>query len=155
MLGAPDIRSGFTLGYATLAVALLSFPALTALFIEAPLMMLADRIGRRRVAIAGFIVFGLAGFGAACSQTGWQLALALAVSANAGGVALGVSQASMMDADPDRRELWMTRWTLFGSLGDLAAPALLALLAACSLGWRAGFVVVGVAALACAIVAWR
>jgi Na+/melibiose symporter-like transporter len=48
-----------------------------------------------------------------------------------------------MDAHPERREQLMTRWVLFGSLGDLATPALFALLALWSFGWRAAFLVAG------------
>jgi FSR family fosmidomycin resistance protein-like MFS transporter len=149
-LGAPDVRAGFGLGFTALAVAVLAGPALTALVVEAPLFLVADRIGRRRLAVLGFLVAGSAGALAGLAPTPALFAIALAVAAPAGGCALGLVQAAQMDADPERRELWMTRWTLGGALGDLASPALLAGVAAAGLGWRAAFVIAGAGALALA-----
>jgi fucose permease len=56
-----------------------------------------------------------------------------------------VAQATLMDADPAGRERWMTRWTLSGSLGDLATPLLFAALAGIGFGWRVAFVASAVA----------
>jgi FSR family fosmidomycin resistance protein-like MFS transporter len=57
----------------------------------------------------------------------------------ASGAFVSLSQASLMDLEPERREHNMARWTLAGSVGAAAGPFLLALFVWSGLGWRALF----------------
>jgi fucose permease len=83
------------------------------------------------------------------------LAAAVSLAAVSAGCGVGLAQAVLVDASPHERERVMHRWTLMGVAGDLAAPALMAGLAALALGWRAGYVAVGVAILAVAVLMIR
>ncbi|HEY8520315.1 MAG TPA: MFS transporter [Gammaproteobacteria bacterium] len=152
-LAAADIRAGLGVGHGTVAAVVLSVPLLLSWLVEPPLLLAATRVGRRRMAAAGFAVMALGALGAAAAGSSWQLALCLACSAAAGGVALALLEAAIMDAAPAERELWATRWTLGGTLGDLAAPGLLALAACLGVGWRGAFVAAAAlaAGAACAL----
>ncbi len=87
---------------------------------------LADRWGRKRLVMGGFVVFGLASIGAAASATAVQLILARA--------ALGIGAAMMMAAtvaiirnvfvDQRERALALGLWTSANSVGAALGPVL-------------------------------
>jgi FSR family fosmidomycin resistance protein-like MFS transporter len=56
------------------------------------------------------------------------------------GAFVSMSQASLMDLDPARRESNMARWTFAGSLGVVIGPVLLAGAAWIGFGWRGMFI---------------
>lgn len=95
---------------------------------------LADRWGRKRLVLGGFVVFGLASVGAAASATAVQLILARA--------ALGIGAAMMMAAtvaiirnvfvDQRERALALGLWTSANSVGAALGPVLGGLLLKCS-----------------------
>ncbi|HEX6999442.1 MAG TPA: MFS transporter [Gammaproteobacteria bacterium] len=152
-LAAADVRDGLGVGYGAVAAVVLSLPLLLSWLVEPPLLLAAKRVGRRRMAAAGFAVMALGNLAAAAAGSAWQLALSLACAAAAGGVALSLVETALMDAAPAERERWMTRWTIGGALGDLAAPGVLALAAFAGVGWRGAFVAAAVlaAGAACAL----
>lgn len=138
-VGAPGIRSEFGLDYTAVAGFLLVIPGLVALFVEPPIFVLADRFPRRRFVTAGLAVLGVAGLVAGLAPNVWVLLAALCVAFPASGVGVNLAQASLMDANPDRREQYMTRWAFLGSIGDLLTPALFFALAVFGWGWREAF----------------
>jgi MFS family permease len=73
------------------------------------------------------------------------LALAEGLAGVASGCAVGLAQATLVDANPHRRERVLTRWAMLGVVGDLAAPAMIAGAGAVSVGWRGTYLVVGAA----------
>ena len=81
-------------------------------------------------------VLAIATLGAALAQGPLALALCLALYGPASGCALSVAEGLLVESDGASRERSMARVTLAAALGDLAVPALLALLAALGLGWR-------------------
>lgn len=143
-IGAPAIQSAFAASYGATATALLVVPALVMLLVEPPLFLLADRYPRKWFVCGGLLGMAICAFAAALTPSLWLLAAAISVAAVASGCGVTMAQATLMDAHPDRREQLMTRWTLMGILGDLAAPAIMAGLAYWSLGWRGAFVAVGI-----------
>jgi MFS family permease len=120
--------------------------------VEPTLFLLADRWPRKWFIRGGVAGMAIASFAAAFAPSPLVLALALAVHGVAGGLALGIAQATLVDryagARPNARARTMARWTLISVFGDLAAPAILAALAFIGFGWRASFLVVGVAMFA-------
>ncbi len=142
-VGAPGIQDSFGTSYEATAAWLLVVPGVFALLVEPVLFLLADRHPRRWFVLGGLAMMALAAFASAVAPGPVWLAAVTAVSWVAGGCGVGLAQATLCDANPDRREQVMTRWALLGVAGDLAAPGLFALLAAAALGWRTGFVVVG------------
>jgi MFS transporter, FSR family, fosmidomycin resistance protein len=73
----------------------------------------------------------------------------------ASGAFVSLSQASLMDLEPSRREHNMARWTLAGAVGALLGPLLVAAFAWTGLSWRVLFVVFGVLALGLVLVVLR
>jgi predicted MFS family arabinose efflux permease len=92
---------------------------------------------------------------AAVAPTFWALLVVVAVSGPASGCAIGLSQATVVDARPEAADRALARWSLFATLGDLAAPAILAALGVFALGHRAALLVVAALTLAFAAVTAR
>jgi MFS transporter, FSR family, fosmidomycin resistance protein len=113
--------------------------------IEVPMALLADSPRRRR-----FILFGGAFFAAAALLTGlaqnfWMLLIAFMVFGPASGAFVALSEASLADHDPARREQNMARWELAGSVGVLIGSFAIGALAAQDVSWR--WLFIGTAAL--------
>jgi len=135
----PLIRAGFGLSYAAIGL-LLSVPAVAANLIEMPVGLLADGPRRSRLVVGGGILFTAALIAVVVSQGfGWLL-IAFSVLYPASGAFVFLSQADLMDSAPARREQNMARWTLAGSIGALAGPAILAAAVFAGAGWRAAYI---------------
>ncbi len=83
------------------------------------------------------------------------LLIAFIISYPASGAFVSLSQATLMDLNPGREPHSMARWTVFGSLGNLVGPALLAAAFAVGLGWRLPYLGLAFFALALTIIVWR
>ena len=118
-----------------------------ALVVEPLLGVLAVTWRVRTLVVAGGFSFagGLALLAGA--PTFALLLAAFVVLYPASGAFVSLSQASLMDLDPERREHNMARWTLAGSIGAAAGPFLLALFVWTGLGWRTLFGAFAVLAL--------
>ncbi|MCM8748965.1 hypothetical protein NET02_07410 [Thermomicrobiaceae bacterium CFH 74404] len=64
------------------------------------------------------------------------LFLAMAVIYPAGGAAVGLAQATLVDIYPEDTARTMTRWTISAAIGDLLGPVVVASVLAAGLGWR-------------------
>jgi MFS transporter, FSR family, fosmidomycin resistance protein len=106
---------------------------------------------RRVLVLGGGLVFAAALMLAAVAPSFWVLLAAFALLYPASGAFVSLSQASLMDLQPERREHNMTRWTFAGAVGAVLGPLLLAGFAFAGLDWRVLFA--GFAALALALVA--
>ena len=102
---------------------------------------------RRALVLGGGASFAGALALAAGAPSAWVLLAAFAVLYPASGAFVALSQASLMDLEPERRELNMARWTFAGALGAVAGPLLLAAFAWAGLGWRGLFLAFAVAAV--------
>jgi FSR family fosmidomycin resistance protein-like MFS transporter len=139
------IRGDLALSYAAIGL-LLSVPTFAANLIEMPIGLLGDSPRRARLVIGGGVVFVVALFAIALAPAFAWLLLALCLLYPASGAFVGLSQADLMDAAPERREQNMARWTLAGSIGALAGPALLASAIFVGAGWRGAYAAIGFAA---------
>jgi MFS transporter, FSR family, fosmidomycin resistance protein len=92
---------------------------------------------------------------AAGAPSFWVLLLAFAALYPASGAFVSLSQASLMDLEPERREQNMARWTFAGAIGAVAGPLLLAAFASAGLGWRGLFLAFALLALALVVLARR
>lgn len=154
-VGAPEVQNDFELTYGMAAGWTLSACALLAVLVEPPLLVLADRHPRR------WFLAGSTAFGGVCMLMAgvsprypWLLG-ALLLCGPASGCMTGLARAALVDAQPEARERAMTRWTFWGYAGDLATPALLALLSWLAMGWREALVLMGIATLMIACWIWR
>ena len=105
--------------------------------------------------LGGGTVFATALVLAALAPGFWMLALAYALLFPASGAFVSLSQASLMDLAPERREPNMARWELIGTIGVLAGPLLLAAAVLAGVGWRGAVLLLAVAALLLAVAVRR
>jgi FSR family fosmidomycin resistance protein-like MFS transporter len=131
----PLIRRDLGLGYAEVGL-LLSIPAYVSMVAEPGIGLLGDTRWRRAVVAAGGVAFALALVGAALADSFWPLLIAFVVLFPAAGAFVSLSQATLMDLDPDRRERNMARWSVAGGLGAVGGPLAVAALAGWGGGWR-------------------
>ena len=116
--------------------------------VEPVLGVLSVTWHRRALVLVGGVCFAAALALAAAAPSAWALLLAFALLYPASGAFVSLSQASLMDLQPARREHNMARWTFAGAIGAVIGPLLLAAFAWAGLGWRglfAGFALLAIA----------
>ncbi len=146
----PLIRHDLGLSYGQLGL-LASAPVLIGSLLELPVGALAGPGRRRhRIILAGGAVFLAALLGTALAGSFAGLLISFIAFYPASGAFVSLTEASLMDADPDRQEQHMARWTLAGSVGAVLGPLLLTGILAAGGGWRDGYLV----AAGAAAVAW-
>ena len=133
----------------------LSLPGLIGNTVEPFLGILADTWKRRALILGGGVFFIAALLAMSQSQTYLAFLLASCLFNPSSGAFVSISQASLMDSQPDRHEQNMARWTFAGSLGVFAGP--LALSGALALGWGWRGLLAGLAGLSLValLLAWR
>lgn len=146
----PLIRRDFSLNYTEIGL-LLALPGLIAAAVEPAFGLFADSGRRRLIVVAGGLAFA-AGVGLTAVAPGFAwLMVGFIVIYPASGAFVSLSQASLMDMQPERHEVNMARWTLAGSVGAVLGPLVLAVALAAGSGWRA--VLIGLALLTLPLVA--
>ncbi|MCB9662293.1 MAG: MFS transporter [Sandaracinaceae bacterium] len=137
-VAVPELERDLGMSTSTALLLLFTLPGAVASLAEPPLLLWADRHPRlrRRLVTGGLALMG-AGLGlAAIAPTPWALGLAMTLMFIGNGLGVNLAQATLMDLWPARREQLMTRWVLMGTLGDVCAPLLLAVIALLGGGWR-------------------
>lgn len=148
------MRTELALSYAQVGV-LLSAPAIVASLIEPAFGILGDSGDRRTLVRGGGAAFAAALVLIALGTGFWPLLAALVLLYPASGAFVGLSQATLMDADPGGRERSMARWALAGSLGALGGPLLVGAADGVGLGWRAVVALLAVATVPLVVLLWR
>ena len=132
------MRREFGLNYTEIGF-LLALPGLLAAAIEPAFGLLADSGRRRLIMVAGGLAFA-AGLGITALAPGFAwLLVGFIVIYPASGAFVSLSQASLMDLQPERHEVNMARWTLAGSVGAVLGPLVLTAALAFGAGWRGVF----------------
>src|SRR5829696_8663693 len=150
----PLIRDDLRLSYTQVGV-ILSVPPIVGHLVEPLLGVLGDVWRRRALVLAGGVAFA-AGTLLVGSSTSFALLLAASILSNpASGAFIGLSQATLMDAAPERREQNMARWALAGSIGNSVGPAAVGACVWAGVSWRWGFVAGGALMLLSVAAAWR
>jgi FSR family fosmidomycin resistance protein-like MFS transporter len=127
------------LSYVQIGV-LLAAPGVFAALVEPLLGLLGDAGRRRLIVVGGGLAFAAALVLAAAAPGFAWLLLCFLVIWPASGAFVALSQASLMDVDPERHEVNMARWTFAGSAGALIGPLVLTAALALGAGWRAVYV---------------
>jgi MFS transporter, FSR family, fosmidomycin resistance protein len=135
----PLIRDAYLLDYVQIGL-LLSIPRIVANIIEPVLGILGDTRYRRHIIIIGGIVFAVQLLAIVISSNFLMLLVATCLLYPASGAFVALSQATLMDTDPQRHEQNMARWTLFGSLGVVLGPLMLSAVLALGMDWRSIYV---------------
>ncbi len=147
----PLIRDDLGLTYTQIGL-LLGIPVLVSAVVEPVLGILGDVWRRRVLVLGGGIAFAVAAAMVGSSTGFTMLLLALALFYPASGAFVSLSQASLMDFEPERHEQNMARWTFAGSVGVVLGPLALGGAVAVGWGWRGLFWCF--AALAALAVVW-
>lgn len=142
----PALRDSLGLSYAQMGL-LLGLPGLTGAVVEFIIMLLGDTRLRKRLVLGGGFVIVLASLLLAGAQAFPAALLAFLIYFPASGAFVTLSQATLMDLNPGRQSQMMARWTLFGSIGNLAGPLIAAGLFAAGLSWRWNYVYLAALAL--------
>jgi FSR family fosmidomycin resistance protein-like MFS transporter len=148
----PAIRDELDLSYVQIGL-LLSVPTYSSAVLEPVFGVLGDSRRRRAVVVGGGIAMATALVLVAAAPGFLVLLVAFALLFPATGAFVSLSQATLMDLEPERRELNMTRWSIAGGVGAVVGPLLLILFTALGGGWRALFATFAVAALGLTVVA--
>jgi MFS transporter, FSR family, fosmidomycin resistance protein len=125
-------------------------PLLAGGALELPLGVLAAHPRRRRLAVlGGGVLFVLSLVAVSGARSFAVLLCAFTAFYPASGAFVSLTQATLMDASPDRQAQVMARWELAGSAGAVAGPLLITAVLAAGGGWRAAYLILaGLAALA-------
>jgi MFS transporter, FSR family, fosmidomycin resistance protein len=128
-------------------------PSYSSALLEPVFGVLGDSRWRRTVVIGGGIGTATALTLVAGAPGFVVLLVAFALLFPSTGAFASLSQATLMDLEPERRELNMTRWSIAGGVGAVAGPLLLVLFTAVGAGWRGLFATFAVLALALTVLA--
>ena len=150
----PSIRTDLAMTYAQVGL-LLGLPKIVNTFIEPFLMLLGDSALRKRLVIGGGLTIVLSLLLTSSATAFLPLLFAFILFYPASGAFVSLSQATLMDINPGREPHSMARWSVFGSLGALLGPALLAGAFALSLGWRLPYLSLALLALGLVFILWR
>ncbi len=116
---------------------------------------LADRLGRKRIFLAGLALFGFSAVLSAAAPTVWTLNIARALQAIAGAAVLPASLSLVLPLFPkSRRTAAVGLWSAAGPLAAAIAPTASAFLLAAS-SWRVVYFVSAPVALAMLFVSFR
>ena len=150
----PLVRDDLSPSYAQIGL-LLSVPSVVALVVEPALGVLSVSWRRRALVVGGGLSFAAALALAAAAPSFWMLLAAFSLLYPASGAFVSLSQAALMDLEPEQREHNMARWTFAGAVGVVLGPLLLAAFAWAGLGWRPLFAALGAISLALAFLVRR
>lgn len=142
----PLIRDDIHLTYVQVGL-LVSIPGILSSSIEPIIGILGDIGYRRLLVIGGGLAFAASLALVSISQGFVVLLVAWIVFFPASGAFVTLSQASLMDVDPARREQNMTRWEFGGSVANVIGPLVLTAAIALGLGWRGAFLAVAALAI--------
>jgi FSR family fosmidomycin resistance protein-like MFS transporter len=98
--------------------------------------ILGDIWNRRALILGGGIIFTLALVVTAISHSFWLLLISFTLFYPASGAFVSLSQAALMDAEPELHEQNMARWTFAGSLGIVVGPIMLGIMTTLGWSWR-------------------
>ena len=139
----PLVRDDLDLTYVQIGL-LLSVPGIVSSFVEPFIGILGDVGYRRLLVLGGGVVFAAAVGLISVSQGFIVLLTAWVIFYPASGGFVSLSQASLMDYDPARREQNMVRWEFAGWVAVALGPLALTAAIAVGLGWRVAFLTLAV-----------
>lgn len=151
----PLIREAFGLSYAEGGLAGSAFSIPNGLA-NAPIGVLADRIGPRTVLAGGLVLLGLSSVALALTGAYWQLLVVLVVMGIISGSYHAPAVALIARAFPERgRGTVMGLHTTGGHLSFFAAPLVAGAVAVAAGTWRAPFLIFALAPIASGIALWK
>jgi MFS family permease len=150
----PFIRDAFLLSNTQAGLAVTAYTIASGLT-NAPLGVLADRVGARRVIVGGLVLIGLSSVAIGLSGSYWMLLVGLVVMGIASGTYHAPASALIAETFSfARRGVALGTHTTAGHLAFFAAPLVAGGLAATGT-WRLPYIAFAVAPVACALLLVR
>src|SRR5215472_15505386 len=115
VVGLPLLRDQLGLSYGQIGL-LFSVEALSGMILSPIISLLSDRGSKRWWVVGGSLGLAISLVLMGSTHNFALLLAAFALSSPAGGAAVGLSQAALIDAAPQESTQTMTRWTLMGSV---------------------------------------
>ena len=150
----PLIRDDLQLTYLQVGF-VLGIPGIFSSVLEPVIGILGDVWQRRTLILGGGIIYAVALLLVALSQNFYWLLLAICLLYPASGAFVSLSQAVLMDAEPDRHEQNMARWTFAESLGIVIGPLLLGGFILLGWSWRGLFGIFSLLTIGVLMWSWR
>lgn len=151
----PLIRDTFLLSYTQQGIAVSAF-SLSVGLANAPLGVLADRIGSRAVLAGGLILLGLSSIALALTGAFWQLLVVLVAMGIISGTYHAPAVALISRAFPERgRGAVMGLHTTGGHMSFFAAPLVAGAIATAAGTWRAPYLLFAIAPIVSGILLWQ
>jgi predicted MFS family arabinose efflux permease len=148
-IGLPLANKQLGLDYTQVGL-LFGIGALASLFLDPFVNLLSDRYAKRYWILAGLVLMGVGFALAARTHNFVLLVCAFALIYVADSAATGLSEAALIDQNPQESARTMTRWTIMASIGDLLGPILVSLILIQSAGWSK---LCWIACIACLVMA--
>lgn len=142
----PALQRELDLDYAQVGL-LLGLPHFVGVLLEWVLMLLGDTRLRKALVVGGGLAVALAAVIIGSGQSFGMLLAGMFLAFPASGAFVTLAQAALMDLHPGREPQMMARWTVFGSLGNLLGPLLLAGVFTLGMSWRWGYFSLAILAL--------
>ncbi len=150
----PFIRTSFGLSYLEAGFAVSAFTIASGVT-NAPLGIVADRLGARRVIVSGLVLIAVSSVAIGLANTYWQLVLFLLVMGIASGTYHAPASALIAEVfGRERRGVAMGTHTTAGHLSFFVVPLLAGAFASAS-SWRSPYLLFAIAPLLCAVLVWR
>ena len=150
----PIIKTDLNLSYIQIGL-VLGIPGIFSSIVEPFLGILGDVWKRRSLILGGGVIFMLALLLVATSQTFIWLLVAFMLLYPASGAFVSLSQAVLMDVEPDQHEQNMARWTFAGSVGIVVGPLILSAVIFLGYDWRILFGIFSLLTAGILLFAWR
>jgi FSR family fosmidomycin resistance protein-like MFS transporter len=143
----PYLKTDFALTYTQVGL-LFTLPGLVGVMIEPVMGLLGDTRHRRALVMGGIIATAIGLLLIASAHVYGVLLLAFGIMYVASGAYVNLSQATLIDRDPQRAEQTMARWTLLGSIGVAFSPLIVTAVFSIGYSWRSVYVAYALIAVA-------
>lgn len=134
----PALQKDLGLDYSQVGL-LLGLPHIVGVLIEWFLMLLGDTRFRKLMVVGGGVAVIISIILVGSSKNFPLMLVGMVLAYPASGAFVTLAQAVLMDIHPGREPQMMARWTVFGSLGNLIGPLILAGVFGLGLSWRWGY----------------
>jgi MFS transporter, FSR family, fosmidomycin resistance protein len=131
----PSLKTSLALSYTEVGL-LLSVPSLIGIFAEPLLGLLADTRHRRGLVLGGILATFIGLVLVAVGQLYLVILFAYTIMYIGSGSYVNISQATLVDRNPDRAEPTMARWVLIGEIAVAISPILVTVAFYFGFGWR-------------------
>ena len=134
VIGLPLASRQLKLDYTQIGL-LFAIGALASMVLDPFINLLSDRHSKRYWILGGLLLLGT-GFALIANTPNFALLMcAFVLTSVGGGAAIGLSEAALIDQNPQESTRTMTRWTITSNIGDLLGPILVSLIIIRSSGW--------------------